>query len=80
VAFADAREEAAHAGGDRTGEQDDMHHADEAESYRDPALGNGGVKGNCHGLAGTRKEMREVDALNGRMIQPIGNGKTGLAL
>lgn len=40
VAFADAREEAAHAGGDRTGEQDGgiVGHADEAGRIEDPAL------------------------------------------
>jgi len=43
--FADAREEAAHAGGDRAGEQDGSKiwaMLTKAEDYRDPALANGG--------------------------------------
>lgn len=47
VAFADAREEAAHAGGGRTGEQDgseNMGHADEAGRLSRPGSGCGGVK------------------------------------
>jgi len=45
VAFADAREEAAHAGGDRAGEQDgseNLGHADEAGRLSRPSSGNGG--------------------------------------
>lgn len=48
VAFADAREEAANAGGDRTGEQDgsdNVGHADEAGGLSRPGPGNASVNG-----------------------------------